>query len=123
MMFRRRSSCFSSDGAKHSIWQLTNHIAFWREYCLRLMSGEPRDEQLVKQRNWEGPSEVNQAAWDSAVENLTQQQQAVYEAMGSADEKQLDRLRNIIEHDAYHMGQIMLLRAMQGMPPLDTFES
>jgi hypothetical protein len=36
------------------------------------------------------------------------------------DEKMpIDRLRYVLPHDCYHFGQINLLRAMLGLPPIE----
>jgi len=41
-------------------------------------------------------------------------------AVQSSPEK-AKKLVYFIEHDSYHFGQIMLLRTLQGMEPIDTF--
>ncbi|MCZ6836187.1 MAG: DinB family protein [Planctomycetota bacterium] len=118
-----QQAAWKPDACKHSIWMLVNHIAFWREYTVRLMGGEQRDEDLINRCNWMDipPEDVTEEGWQAALTNIQTQQKAVHEAMQKAQGKDLNTLKNFIEHDAYHMGQIMLLRAMQGLKPLDSF--
>lgn len=108
------------EGAKHSIWQLVEHMAFWREQVLHEMGGGERDEAEIARRNWPETGEITAEAWTEAVGRLAAQHEAVKSAMEGSDEA-ARKLHNFIEHDAYHFGQIMLLRALQGLPPLDSF--
>ena len=105
---------------RHSIWQIVEHMSFWREFKLRELDGEPRDEEKIGRRNWAEPDEVSEAAWSAAVERFGELQMLIKDAMEQSPEKAAI-LRNFIEHDAYHIGQIMLLRSLQGLPPLDSF--
>lgn len=113
-------AAWKPDGAKHSIWQIVMHMSFWREYMLRELEGEERDEEEIARRNWPEPEDISEAAWQAAVDRLVETQAQITAAIRESEEKAAT-LRNFIEHASYHMGQIMLLRAMQGLPPLDSF--
>lgn len=110
-------------GGHHSIWEIVLHISFWREFELRKLDGEARDDAEIARRNWSEPQEVNEAAWDGtggAVERLAELQTQVKAGMEES-EKKAEELRCLLLHDAYHMGQIMHLRALQGLKALDSF--
>ena len=104
---------------RHSIWQLLNHIVFWQDYTLRAARGEkPAREDFAREterRNWEEPAEISDAAWSGARERFMTSYRAMVELIntGDAAERPLYHLM----HESYHFGQIMYLRAMQGLEP------
>jgi uncharacterized damage-inducible protein DinB len=104
---------------RHSIWQVLHHILFWREYALRAMAGDKPDKAEINRRNWEEPAEVSDDAWQTARRRFADSHQQVLEAIGTVGEKELERLAPYIAHDSYHAGQIMTLRGLQDLPPLD----
>ena len=101
-----QQAAWKPDGAKHSIWQIVMHMSFWREFVLRELAGESRDEQEIARRNWPEPKDITDAAWQEAVEYLVKTQAQITAAMRESDEKTAT-LRNFIEHASYHMGQII----------------
>lgn len=104
---------------RHSIWQIANHISFWREEVLRRASGQPKaGEDVVAKENWRGPDEVTDRAWAAARERFRASHEAI--AKSALDDRApLDGILNLMGHDFYHVGQIMFLRAMQGMPAIE----
>lgn len=109
---------------RHSIWQLVNHIVFWHTYMLdRRRNGapppppDPASQERIDRHNWEEPAEVSPAAWAATVDRFGRSHHEVRDAM--ADPALAPDLRNFIAHDAYHVGQIMQLRAMQGLAPIE----
>lgn len=107
-------------GGHHSIWEIVLHISFWREFELRKANGEARDEAEIARCNWSGPKEVDESEWGGAVGRLAELQARVKAGMEESAEK-AEVLRCLLMHDAYHMGQIMQLRALQGLKALDSF--
>lgn len=102
---------------RHSIWQIVNHIIFWREYLLRSASGDRPNEAEVERRNFEEPGEPTETVWAVTVQRLTETQEKFREAFQS-DKLNFDHFADMLAHDSYHMGQIMYLRALQGLPPV-----
>lgn len=103
---------------RHSIWQLVNHIGFWRRHELLNLRGEKPDDAEVTRRNWEEPSDPTPPAWVTAVRWLSESHRQIAHAM--ADERNsLERLRFLLPHDCYHFGQIMYVRALQGLAPIE----
>lgn len=109
-------------GGRHSIWQIVNHMLFWREVALRRAAGGPGPgEQEVASRNWdapEGPMEATEANWSRTLQQLADSQQQVRSALQNPGVP-LDRLAKILPHDCYHLGQIMMLRGMMGLKPIE----
>ncbi len=67
--------------------------------------------------NFAAPSDVSEAAWKAAQDRLTKSHDAIRTAL--ADEKTpVDKIRYLLPHDAYHLGQVMLLRGLQGIPAI-----
>jgi len=106
---------------RHSIWQLVNHIIFWQDYTLRAARGQrPTREEFAREterRNWEEPVEVTAAAWKDARDRFLASYRAMLELIDTpgAGERPLYHLL----HERYHFGQIMYLRAMQGLAPIE----
>ncbi len=104
---------------RHSIWQIVNHLVFWREDTLARLAGgdKPSDEEIAR-LNFAEPPQVSEAAWQAARRRLQQSQDAVASALSNPNNA-MDRLRFLLPHDCYHFGQIMLLRSLQGLPPIE----
>lgn len=105
---------------KHSIWEIVAHISFWRDLYLRELDGHKRTSEEVAEGNWKLLTDTSEAAWRQAIEDIDALQQRMTEVIRRSSDG-ASRLASFIEHDAYHFGQIMLLRAMQGLPPLDSY--
>lgn len=118
---------------RHSIWQNVMHMAYWREYFIRALEGDPafpsREELQV--HNWpQHPDPADEAAWAQARRRLEASQERLVallrslppdrlEAPAWGDESVAQAIVHYMRHDSYHVGQIMLLRALQGLPPID----
>jgi hypothetical protein len=104
---------------KHSIWQLVNHVVFWREVTVDLLAGRPRPSRAESERrNFEASAEPTAAAWDAARAALERSHRAIREAI--ADERHpLDRLRYHLAHDANHLGQMLYLRSLMDLPVIE----
>lgn len=101
---------------RHSIWQILNHMCFWREVCVRRARGEKPPNDELERRNWEEPGGVSDPAWRDTLRRFETTHHLVRDAL--ADEStNLERLRYVLPHDAHHAGQITYLRALQGLPP------
>jgi hypothetical protein len=107
--------------SRHSIWQLVHHVIFWREYTLRLLAGEKPDQAEIDRCNFAAPpasGSAGEAEWRASVQRFHDSHRRVAAAI--ADEKNpTTRLAYHLFHDGYHVGQIMYLRAMQGLKPVE----
>ena len=102
---------------RHSIWQIVNHLSFWGAYVpARARGGASLAQEEIDRRNWEAPRETTEAAWRAAVERYQGVRRLVGDALADPACR-LDDLREMLPHHAYHAGQIMQLRALQGLAP------
>lgn len=104
---------------RHSIWQILNHIVYWREVAVHRAGGgaSPSDAE-VAQHNWEAPRDASDTTWQQALARFEQSQHAVRSAMLD-ESKKLDALAYLAPHDSYHVGQIMYVRALLGKPSVE----
>jgi uncharacterized damage-inducible protein DinB len=108
----------------NSIWESVNHLAYWNERYLQIWRKEMTDPQDVENKSTFRSSESD---WNAARENLYRVMNEWKSELESVSEEQLNGLitekyrfpwysalghQNV--HNAYHVGQILLLRKLQG---------
>jgi uncharacterized damage-inducible protein DinB len=108
-------------GRSHSPLEIVLHMVVWRRYVLRLLGGdyELATEQEMTFPRVEVPGEY---AWTDAQVLLDRTQDELLEAIGRFPEADLDKrvpggreytwyflLHGLLQHDAYHLGQLRLL--------------
>jgi len=104
---------------RHSVWQIVEHMIFWREDNLRRLAGggKPTPEQLAS-GNFPVIADTSEAGWRGTVSRFERSHRQIADAI--ADERNpLDRVQYLLPHDCYHCGQINYLRALQGLAPLE----
>lgn len=112
----------------HSIWELVLHVAVWAEVALARIGPEPL---VAPEEDWPPVPEQTAEHWENALERL----HASYEQLARTVEGMEDTalratvalpgprhtlevmLHGVVEHGAYHGGQIMLLRRASGARP------
>ena len=107
------------EGKRHSIWQILNHICYWREVVVKRTQGkyQPPDDEIARM-NWEEPVAATDAAWQKSRERLSRSHQIMRDALfGGA--LTWEKFKYVIPHDSYHVGQATYLRAMQGLKPIE----
>ncbi|QKE72374.1 DinB family protein [Arthrobacter citreus] len=122
-------ACWQPEGmASNTIWENVNHLLFFKE---RLLSRIHKDNSFVALQNNDdtfvqgGPNDED--AWQQTVKRTLQVHDALQSSLSSIQEGELDQLSpslpiwqqylNILLHDAYHTGQIIQLRKLQGSWP------
>jgi uncharacterized damage-inducible protein DinB len=120
-----------------SVWQLLSHINFWMDYELRRMRGETPAYPEHNSESWPAESApASETEWRNEVSRFTALLAAIATlARGSAEElarkvpvldpKQIPEshtvqaiLWQIVVHNSYHVGQIVLVRrALGAWPP------
>ncbi|MEO5777526.1 MAG: DinB family protein [Flavobacterium sp.] len=115
----------AKDAAAHSldkcnsIWQLVNHIISWRLNVLRRVQGEiittPSNNYITE------IVDASDAAWKETLQQLEESQEKWLAFLESFQEEDFpkiypnnemdyyEHIHGIIQHDAYHLGQIVLL--------------
>ena len=100
----------------HSIGQLTAHLVFWNRQQLAKFKGEkPAD---FSGDNNETFNRFDAAKWTATVKELDEVMTALEQVVQSADEASLQKwasaLAHIGAHNAYHIGQMVYVRRLQG---------
>ncbi|MDB4893367.1 MAG: DinB family protein [Gemmatimonadetes bacterium] len=117
------------DGGAHSIWQLLLHMRAWtNEVARRVREGNPGEPA---EGDWPPVGAASEKAWHSAVTSLEAAHAELSAAVRGLREGQLDErvggqrdaplgtgvtyremLHGLAQHDAYHSGQIALLKRL-----------
>jgi hypothetical protein len=104
---------------RHSLWQNVNHVSVWREVTLSKQGlFAVREKKEIERLNFEEPPAITEPAWEAAKARLKHTHDAI-RALITEPTKDAERAYYHLAHDQYHLGQIMQLRAMQGLPPLE----
>ena len=106
---------------RHSIWQNVNHVCLWREHTVaKAMGGPGLPREILEERNFEQPEghAATSEAWVMTVGRLKATHDGVRKLIADPAGA-LERPTYHLGHDCYHLGQIMQLRAMQGLPPIE----
>jgi uncharacterized damage-inducible protein DinB len=104
---------------RNSIWQIVNHIISWRENVLLRVQGNvintPNNNYFIE------IADISETAWQQSLERLQNSQQQWIAFLKHFNELGFDKIyptnkmsyfehiHGIIQHDAYHLGQIVLL--------------
>ena len=113
------------EGADHSIWELVNHTIFWNERWLLRYRGELNQPKNIEntgtflsgEHDWQKTLDhlwVVMDDWRSRLETITDEK---LEEQVNNDEWQVPWRSPLVHqnvHNAYHIGQIVLLRKLQG---------
>jgi hypothetical protein len=100
----------------HSAGQLTYHLLFWNRRNLAHLKGESQEK--FSGNNDETFEKFDAKQWADTVRQLDQVMADLENLVESADDKKLAALAptiaNICTHNAYHVGQIVYVRKLQG---------
>lgn len=106
-------------GSRHSIWQNVLHMCFWREEGLRMQTDPAKPTaEAVAAGNFPSVADASEPAWAAAKERFAQSQRRIA-AVFARPGADTSRLRFMLPHDCYHMGQINMIRAMLGLKPIE----
>ena len=111
---------------RHSIWELALHIAYWKYAVRRRLNGEPGGAFERAPRNWPSIIDPTDArAWSADRALLRREHERLLEAVASVPAAALGRhapggrkwtygalIVGIAQHDAYHTGQIQLMKRL-----------
>jgi uncharacterized damage-inducible protein DinB len=106
-----------TDGhGSHSVGQLVNHLAFWNERNLERFEGKPPG--AYNGNNDETFNSFDSKTWAETVKRLDNVMKAWEKAVAEADDAKIaaeaSRIAHVGAHNAYHLGQIMYVRKLQG---------
>lgn len=106
-----------TDGSgNHSIAQLTHHLLFWNERLLiSFMGDKPTEFSGDNEETFEA---ADKEEWEAEIRKLDAIMTGWENAISAAGEEKLkgwyENLANISAHNAYHTGQIIYIRKLQG---------
>ena len=111
----------------HSIWELVLHMTGWRNEVARRATGKPAAEP--KGGDYPKVGEPSEARWHEALDAFDASHRHLIEIAGTLDDEKMhqatndprnrplgtgvtyyEMLHGIVQHDAYHAGQIALLK-------------
>ena len=100
----------------HSAGQLAYHILFWNRRNLQSLLGEKQDK--FSGNNDETFDKFDARQWADIVKQLDQVMTDLEKFVATSDDEKLARMAttiaNISTHNAYHTGQIVYVRKLQG---------
>ena len=106
---------WKDNSGNHSIGQLAYHIAFWDKQALAAMKGEKTADVPDNEKTFDS---FDAKTWDATVAQLDQVLTDLEKFIETADEatlqKNASRVTHIATHNAYHTGQIIYARKLQG---------
>jgi uncharacterized damage-inducible protein DinB len=116
----------------HSIWELVLHMTGWRNEVARRATGEPAGEPAAG--DWPAVGDPTAARWREALAALDASHQHLIAMVHRlSDERMLqatndprnrelgtgvsyyELLHGIVQHDAYHAGQISIVKKVLGI--------
>ncbi len=102
--------------ANHSVGMLAYHLLFWNTRALEQMKGEK--PAPAPSNNDETFNDFDAATWTKTVHDLDAVMTALEDFVAHADDATLTKLAptisHISTHNAYHTGQILYVRKLQG---------
>ncbi len=116
--------------ARHSIWQIVRHLILWKRGVLDAWDGHPPDGAQLASGDWQDAT-GDETDWEKdhrtlldisnefltraqALDDAALSRRIVWYKTGQAQPLAM-RLVRTTTHDIYHTGQIMYLRALQGV--------
>lgn len=115
-------------GGGNTIWQTVNHINYWNHRMLGYMTGATMPKGITNDETFGEPgSPDDTAGWAATMERTQQVAERVRAVLAELTDADLAKplgsgtygaaLPSWLTHDAYHTGQIVLIRKQQGSWP------
>ncbi|MFY4774132.1 DinB family protein [Metabacillus sp. RGM 3146] len=113
----------------NTIWETVSHLLYYKERLLLHLKGEDHSNPVnSNEATFSVFAGDDENAWKETISRLEKVQQELMEFVSLKNEEDFDTIiaqkypagnyiSSIIMHDAYHTGQIVLLRKLQGSWP------
>jgi uncharacterized damage-inducible protein DinB len=107
-----------TDGkGNHSVGQLANHLAFWNDRALLQFEG--KKPTAFSGNNEETFNNFDASTWTATVQRLDDVMKRWEKAVSEADEAKIadsaSLIAHVSAHNAYHVGQMIFVRKLQGV--------
>jgi hypothetical protein len=105
----------------NSIWQLTAHLIYWRTSVVNRLTGSDNPPPF---KDFLLPGVLDETNWKQALYDFEAAYHSLRTAILHLKDEQLDKpspkegqtfyelIMGCLQHDAYHLGQMMLLKKM-----------
>ncbi|KAF9130798.1 hypothetical protein BGX30_013367 [Mortierella sp. GBA39] len=110
--------------AVNSIWENVNHLLYYKEYHLKRMRGENPDFKASSNDETFSNLEDGDEAWQKTVDRLKKAHGEIRSFLSGLSDSELNApfptrplsslIHSLMMHDAYHTGQIIMLRKLKG---------
>ncbi|MFC5472278.1 DinB family protein [Cohnella suwonensis] len=112
----------------NTIWETLHHLVFYKERLLKRLTGEEKEyPEGVTNDDTFAVASATEKDWQLALSQLSEVHLGLREKLAGMTEDELVTkiphrevgvwLQQLIVHDAYHAGQIIFLRKLQGIWP------
>ena len=103
----------------NSIWILVSHLVYWRTTVVNRLTGSDNPPPF---KDFSLPAELDETNWRQALHDFEAAYHALRNAIHKTKDENLDKLTlrppqtyydlimGCLQHDAYHLGQMMLLK-------------
>ncbi|QDP40359.1 DinB family protein [Radiobacillus deserti] len=109
----------------NTIWQMVNHMNYWNERILLGLNGKSYVSNLPNEDTFGDPGHAEDTSgWSDTLKRTHRIANEIEKMLDELTEEELQVLpvyKDLSEwmmHDAYHTGQIVLLRKLQGSWPM-----
>lgn len=120
-----RQAAWRPAPARHNIWEIVVHAAYWKYVARRRLSGGKRGSFSLKGSNWfPRPASGGEREWRGDVALLEAEHRELRDTVSRLKGAELGKgrsssgydnaalIRGIAAHDLYHAGQIQLLKRL-----------
>ena len=117
-----------NENGNHSVWEILNHLYYWNERHLRKLKGIPLEKMKGDNKlTFENEQKnISESEWEIFLKTFFEMMNELENEIGKCDEVKLKSfiseenkspwysiISNMNLHNAYHAGQIVLIRKMQ----------
>lgn len=122
---RENEAAWRPGPARHNIWEVAVHAAYWKYAVWRRLTGTKRGRFPRQGSNWFPCPDASGRRWREDLALLDDMHAQLRETVAQLDPTALERrvgaafttaalVRGIAAHDLYHAGQIQLLKRLRG---------
>ncbi len=121
----------AEDAAKNiyslnSIWQIVQHLTCWREALLKKI--KDKNPEIPDNNFFEELKDTSEEAWQNLLQRLEESQTAIIDLLKKDKDMDWDDkpskgnytvfelMQSLLQHDAYHLGQVILIKKLLGVP-------
>lgn len=100
----------------HSISEIVNHIISGKKFILSVLEGKkPEYEETAKKESWEETLKELKDVHKRIISLLEEKDINLDDKIPNEDSTWGEMLYGVLAHDCYHLGQIIILKGLQGI--------